>query len=171
MNWVTKNFLNPIEDGYQYAINNRKIALYKKYFFFLLFVLVSLIALLSTLILSILSTLKLAKLWVFEASAAEGNEQLSQILDNYVYITNTISACVALISTISAFFAFKDGYLKNRTLYRKLDFEIYQFENEMGYYYKQIEINRRALFVDRVFLILDEASNINKINKLKEKND
>ena len=169
--WFKKMFVYPTENGYEYAVNSRKKTLYKKYFFLTLFFITSVIAILSTLILAILSTLKLGKLWIFAPSASANNEQLSQFLDNYVYITNTITAIVSLISSFASFFAFKDGYLKNRVLYKKIDFELCQYDNSIGYYCDLEEKEKISLLTDRVFAILGEASGILKYLKDKRREE
>lgn len=146
-------WFNEIEtDPYTFANENKRASLYKKHFFLWIFIITSFIALLSTLMLSILSSLKLAKLWFF-AEGEVNNEQITNLINNYVYITNTLSAIIAFITTVVAFFAFKQGYLKNRDIYNKLDFELFQYTNEMGFYADLSEEERKKILIDRTFLI------------------
>lgn len=167
MDFILKFIIEPTTDIYQLSINNRKFSLIKKRVFFSLFVFLTFITITATFLLSILSTLKLGKLWIFSVESTSNNKEYEQLLNNYVYISNAINAIVAFVGSISAFFAFKDGYLKNRALYRKLDFEIFEFDNKIGHYYLESEKERRCLLIDRVFLILGETKNIKK-PKLKE---
>lgn len=162
-----KFLINPFKDGHEFAISCRKNSKLKKRIYFSIFLVVSFIVILSTLTLGILSTLKLAKLWLWDESNqnAQGAEQL---LNDYIYIINTINACVAFIGAISSFFAFKDGYLKNRTLYRLFDFEILLYNNRIGNYYGLNNEEAKSYLTDRIFQILGKAKNINKLSKLED---
>ena len=165
--WFRKMFINPFDDAYEFAISNRKAAKMKKHIFLVVFIIVSFIAVLSSLTLAILSALKLGKLWIWDSSTQNTQEQ-EILLNDYIYIINTINACVAFISSFGAFFAFKEGYLKNRSLYRLLDFEILMFNERIGNYNGKDETEAKSFLVDRIFKILGWAVNINKLTKLED---
>lgn len=162
-----KFFINPFKDGHEFAMSCKKTSRIKKRIFLTIFLIVSFITILSTLTLGILSTLKLAKLWLWNENNqnAQGAEQL---LNDYIYIINTINACVAFIGSISSFFAFKDGYLRNRTLYRLFDFEILLYNNRIGNYYGLNDEEAKSYLTDRMFQILGKAKNINKLSQLED---
>lgn len=155
LNWFFKVELNP----YNFAVENKKASIYKKYFYLWIFIIVSLISLTSTFLLSILSSLKLAKLWIFSENVKETTEVIKKLLNNYVYVVNTLNSIISFVSTLIAFFSFKNGYLKNRNIAKKLNFEILQFDNKMGFYVHDDKKNE-LLLIDRVSYILDNEKSI-----------
>lgn len=162
---IWKWFYKAKLDAYTYVVENKKAAIYKKHFYLWIFILASLISLASALMLSIFSSLKLAKLWIFSEGVKDSDETIKQLLDNYIYITNALNAIVAFISTLISFFSFKQGYLKNRVIYKKLDFELFQYENKIGYYANDDQNHNDSLLIDRASMILDVASKVNELNK------
>ena len=141
-------------DAYLFALESKKAALFKKHFFFWIFIVSSLIALFAAFALSVLSALKLAKLWFF-AENAQNPELIQNLLNNYVYITNTLSAIVAFVSTLVSFFTFKQGYAKNRTIYKKLDWELFQYDMQLGFYTAADPQINKVILIDRVASILN----------------
>lgn len=141
-------------DGYAFAQKHKQGALYRKHFYFWVFISVSLVGLVSAFMLAVLSALKSANLWIF-ATDAITDENLKNLVNNYVYISNTFNAIMAFASTLVSFFALKQGYLKSRLVYRRIDWELFQFDQNLGLYtFPDVNFNKRTLIV-RVSQILD----------------
>ena len=152
-------------DAYEFAQNEKKSALYKKHFYFWIFILVSFIALFSAFFLAILAALKLSKLWIF-AENSGNNATLQNIIDNYVYITTIFNAVIAFVTTLISFFTFKQGYLKNRWYYKKINWELFQFDHKIGFYANQDYQLNASILIDRISHILEWKIDIlNQENK------
>lgn len=155
-------WFNSLEtDPYKFACEYKKAALYKKHFYLWIFIISSFIALSSTLLLSVLSSLKLAKLWIWSGNV-NNNDQTQKFIDNYVYITNTLSAIISFVTTVVAFFAFKQGYLSNRVIYYKLDFELFEYDNNLGHYNDLEESEKASKLIDRTFFIIQKTNDVKK---------
>lgn len=154
---------------YEFCLDKLDSSKKKTKIFFILFVLIGLISLFSTFFLSILSTLKLGKLWIFNISDESNIEWQNTLINNYVYVTTIINSIVSLLGYISTFFAFKEGYLKNKEIAKKINFELIQYKNKIGYYFKKNEKDSNDILLNHAYRILnlsnpfeDESEEINE---------
>lgn len=166
-NSFIKKYYDLETDVVVFAKNEQKNALYKKHFYFWIFIVVSFIALFSTFFLAILAALKLSKLWIF-AENASNSAGIQNIINNYVYITTIFNAILSFISTLISFFAFKQGYLKNRLICKKIEWELFQFNQNIGIYNHDNQENK-SILIDQVSSILDLKVNYSLLQEFLNK--